>query len=52
MSKKRKYKAKKVIRCTVCSHMFEVSEENTYLLYDKEMYYCTNCGADKSQMGK
>ncbi len=47
MSKRRKKKAKKVLRCMVCSHMFEVTEDNTYYLDDKEIYYCTNCGADK-----
>lgn len=52
MSKRRKYKAKKVVRCMSCSHIFEITEENTYLLHGEEMYYCTNCGADKSKIGK
>ena len=47
MSKRRKKKAKKVLRCMVCSHMFEITGENTYLLDGEEMYYCTNCGADR-----
>lgn len=46
--RKKKYKANKLLRCMVCSHMFEVTEDNTYCSEDGiEIYYCTNCGTDK-----
>ena len=49
MSKKCNKKIKnRLVRCMNCSHMFEITEANTYYLEDEtEMYYCTNCGADK-----
>ena len=49
MSKKCNKKMKnRLVRCLNCSHMFEITETNTYYLEDEtEMYYCTNCGADK-----
>ena len=47
-----KMKKPRRVRCVNCSYMFESTSENTYIIDDKEITICHNCGAEIDKFGK